>query len=281
MHHLPAQDPMRPVAGSRSRVSIGLLLLVGALFFVSQSLFVLPDAAMVALCGLLAVPLCWVTFWRARVRRQAFRDFYLAPDSTWHRWIRGGVVMLGSRLALALALALLLLLGLARAESRAFWSVLLMVALLWPFSYAVTVRLVARQANARFHRLLATRLHLLIWFTVLLLILTAVAFFAAVPDVRGLSLDEAVLRFTAGHPVRSQVLDWGLVVTEGVRALPHWLLQNLGDGLPGRTLALLAWSPVLVREWLFAWPLLLLFQALQDILEGRFNDRLREAGLLQ
>ena len=273
---MPGRGP-----GPIGRVSIGLLLLVGVLFPASRFLTVLPDSALFALCGLLALPLCWVLFWRARVRRQAFRDFYLAGDSRWHRWIRGGAVMLLSRLALALAFALLLLIGLARAESRAFWTALLVAALLWPFTYALVLRHVAAQASVRFHRLLATRLHLLAWFSGLLLVLVAAAFYAPVPDVRGLSLDDAVLRFTAGAPVRSQVLDWGLVASEGLRALPHWLIQNLGAGLPGRILAVLAWSLVLLREWLFAWPLLLLFQAGQDILDGGIHERLSEAGLVR
>lgn len=267
--------------GPISRVNIGLLVLVGVLFLTSRALVEQPDSAVFALCGLLAVPLCWVLFWRARVRRQAFRDFYLAPASRWHRWIRGGVVMLLTRLLVALAFALLLLIGLARAESRAFWAALLVAALLWPFSYALVLRHVAAQASVRFHRLLATRMHLLAWFSVLLLMLVTTAFFAPVPDVRGLSLDDAVLRFTAGVPARSQVLDWGLVASEGLRALPHWLIQNLAGGLPGRVLALLAWSLVLLREWLFAWPLLLLFQAGQDILDGGINQRLSEAGLVK
>lgn len=266
---------------ARSRVSIGVLVAVGVLFLASRSLYAVPDGAILALCGLLGVPLCWTLFWRARVRRRAFRDFYLAPDSRWHAWIRGGVVMLLTRLAVALAFALLLLIGLARAESRAFWIALLVAALLWPFSYALVLRHIERQASERFHRLLATRLHLLTWFSVLLLVLVAAAFFAPVPDVRGLSLDDAVLRFTAGAPAHSQVLDWGLVASEGLRALPHWLIQNLGAGLPGQTLAVLAWSLVLLREWLFAWPLLLLLQAGQDILDGEIHDRLNEAGLIR
>ncbi len=275
----PANNLARPGPGPRSRVALGLLVLVGMMYFGSQTLTVLPDRAVMALCGGLALPLCWSLFWRARVRRQAFRDFYLAPESRWHGWIRGGVLMLATRLALALAFALLMLIGLARVESTVFWAGLLLVALLWPLSYGWVVKRVAGQASARFHRLLATRLHQGLWFAVLLTALVASALYAPVPDVRGLSLDEAVLRFTAGYPARSQALDWGLVATEGMRALPHWLVQNLGAGLPSRVLALLAWSLVLVREWLFAWPLLLLFQAGQDILDGQIHDRLREAGL--
>ena len=267
--------------GAGIRVSIGLLLLVGGLYFGSQCLVELPDRGIGAIAALLAFPITWITFWRARVRRQAFRDFYLTPEGTWHRWIRGGVVMLANRLIIALALALLLIIGLARVESRAFWAVLLSVALLWPISYALCLKFVALQANPRFHRLLATRMHMALWFAVLLVVLVVLAFFAPVPDVRGASLDEAMLRFTMGYPARSQALDWGLVASEGLRALPHWLLQNLGEGLPSRLLSLLAWSLVLMREWLFAWPLLLLFQAAQDMLDGRIHDRLGEAGLLK
>lgn len=255
-----------------------MLLLVGALFFGRALLPLLGDRDFGLLCVLLAVPLGWVLFWRARVCRQAFRDFYLAPGSFWHRWIRGGVPMLCGRLLVALVLALLLLIGLSRTDSRVFWAALLLAALLWPLSYRISARLVAAQVSPRFQRLLATRLHLLAWFAVLLAVLLGAALFLPVPDVRGASLDEAVLSFTQGAPPHSQLLDWGLIATETLRALPHWLVQNLGDGLPGRTLALLAWSLVLLRDWLFAWPLLLLFQAVQDMLDGGISKRLAEAG---
>lgn len=274
---------MRPVEllpRPKALLRFGLLALITALFFGRTTVGNLSDAGFALLWMLIALPLCWVLFWRARVRRQAFRDFYLLPQSNWHRWIRGGVVMLGGRLLLALALALFLLIGLARLESAVFWVLLATGALLWPLTYPLVARRVATQANPRFVRLLATRIHLLSWLSMLLLVLMVLAFFTPVPDVRGLSLDEAIWNFTLGEAVRSQVLDWGLVVTQGLQALPHWLLQNLGHGLPGRVLALLAWSLVLLREWLFVWPLLLLFQALQDMLEGGIADRLREAGLV-
>lgn len=262
-------------------MAVGLLLLVGVLFFCRPALATLSDGAFGVFCALLAAPLCWVLFWRARVRRQAFRDFYLVPDSRWHRWIRGRIIMLGGRLAVALVFALLLLIGLARAESPVFWTALLMAALLWPSSYRITVQRVARQVSVRFQRLLATRLHLLAWFTIVILVLAAAAFFMPVPDVRGMSLEQAVWSFTLAEPARSRALDWGLLVTEALRALPHWLMQNIGAGLPGKSLTLIAWSLLLLREWLFAWPLMLLFQAAQDMLDGGFSDRLREAGLLQ
>lgn len=255
------------------------MLLVGVLYLASQRLVMLGDVVVLILCALFMVPLCWVLFWRARVRRQAFRDFYLAPDSRWHRWIRGGVVMLTSRLILAAVLALLLLIGLARAESQLFWATLLAVGLMWPFSYRIILSQVARQASARFQRLLATRLHLIAWFMLLLALLLLPEFLVPVPDVRGLSLDEAVLRFTLAYSAESQTLDWGLLATEGVRALPHWLVQNLTAGWPGKAFAALAWSMVLVREWLFVWPILLLFQAMHDMLDGGITRRMHEAGL--
>lgn len=274
---------MRPVEllpRSKALLAFGLLALVTALFLGRTQVVHLCDAGFALLCVLLALPLWWVLFWRARVRRQAFRDFYLLPQSRWHRWIRGGLVMLGGRLLLALTLALFLLIGLARVESPVFWVLLATGALLWPLTYPLVAHRVATQANPRFVRLLATRIHLLSWLSMLLLVLMALAFFIPVPDVRGLSLDEAIWDFTLGEAVRSQVLDWGLVVTQGLQAVPQWLLQNLGDGLPGRILALLAWSMVLMREWLFVWALLLMFQAVQDMLEGGIADRLREAGLV-
>ncbi|MCC5864766.1 MAG: hypothetical protein JJU31_06605 [Wenzhouxiangella sp.] len=277
--NLPAEARPGHAPGAGIRTSIGLLLLVGGLYVGSQGLTELTDRGIGALCILLALPICWTSFWRARVRRRAFRDFYLTPDGSWHRWIRGGIVMLGTRLLIALALALLLVIGLARLEGRAFWVVLLVTALLWPLSYTACQQLVARQANLRFHRLLATRMHMAAWFAVLLLLLVALAFFEPVPDVRGLSLDEAVMRFTLGYPAQSQALDWGLVASEALRALPHWLIQNLGQSLPSQILSWLAWALVLLREWLFAWPLLLLFQAGQDMLDAGIRDRLREAGL--
>jgi hypothetical protein len=267
------------LASSQStRTAVALLLVVGALYFSSGSFARWSDQGVTLACLLLAIPLLWTLFWRAKVRRRAFRDFYLHADSGWHRWIRGGVVMLGTRALVALGLALLLVIGLARTESRVFWGALVFAALTWMSSHGVLARRVATQAHPRFHRLLATRLHGYAWFGGLLLLLCGLAFFEPVPDVRGLTLDEAVLRFTQGYPAASRLLDWGLVATEALRAIPHWLMQNLGQDLPGRLLGLLAWSLVLAREWVFAWPLVLLFQAVQDALDGGVGARLEEMG---
>lgn len=229
-------------------------------------------------CVVIAIPLLWVLFWRAKVNRQAFRDFYLDPGSWWHGWIRGGAWMFTTRALVAYAMALLLIIGLARVGHQTFWVAIIITAFAWTFTYSVLLRHVMKHTNNRFHRFVATRLHSYAWFSSLLVVLCVLAFWEPIPDVRGLTLDEAVIRFTFGCQVESQILEWGLVVTEALRAIPHWLMQNFEQVLPGKMLASLAWFLVLLRELMFAWPLMLLFQAVQDLLDGGMIDRLREAG---
>jgi hypothetical protein len=66
---------------SWTRPAIGLLLVVGALYFSSGVFARWSDRGLMLATTLLAIPLLWTLFWRAKVRRRAFRDFHLKPTA--------------------------------------------------------------------------------------------------------------------------------------------------------------------------------------------------------
>jgi hypothetical protein len=74
----------------------------------------------------------------------------------------------------------------------------------------------------------------------------------------------------------SDTLYGGLVTSEAISAIPIWFAQNLGSQLPGAMWKLALWLVVLLREWLFVWPLILTFQALHIFLSGGLTQRLKE-----
>ncbi len=244
-----------------------LWVLMGVLLASARVLPVLPDAGVIAICLLLAVPLAWLGFLRRRLRRGALLTVALSPKSPWQRRLRGGAPMLLGQCLIAALLAWWLVLGLVRLDARSFWLLLIALMPLWVLLHHALQRRFAVHVNRRFLRMVTDRVAGVLLGVVLLIALLALSFHRPVPALSGLSIEGALAAYTAEVTADSAVLEIGLVVAAAVEALPQWFAQNLAVVLPGTGWQVLTWTLVLLREWLVVWPLLLLVQAVHGWLD--------------
>ena len=260
------------------KLLLALWSLVALLLLASQWLTSLPDPWVLALAVRLALPMAILRFWRRRLQRLAWRSAVMNPASRYYTSFRGGAVMFGLQAGLALALSGVLLVGLARQESTLFWLVLVVMVPLWVQTHRVLEHRLRGHLDVRFARLAAHRLQAVGYGAALLVLLLAWSMFQTVVDLRGVTIEAAVLAFTAEIDARSASLQVSLEAVAAFDALRHWLVQNLAHAVPGLLLGLLAWAVVLVREWLLVWPLLLLWQAVHVMAEGGWQEQVRQAG---
>jgi hypothetical protein len=263
---------------SRMKLILGLWLFLLVLLLLSRSISQLTDVWVGFFTILLSLPITAVLFWRRRTHRRGFRDLYLNPDSYWYGWLKGGVVMLLIQAAVSIVLAMLLLIGLLRIEARPFWILLVAIVPVWVLSHDWFKARVSGHVSERFGRLVTDRIHGAMHGALLLIVLLVWALYQSVPDLDGVSLEAAIRRYAWTPGIVSGALQAGLSLTGALTALPQWLVQNPGELLPGALWKLLAWTFVLVREWLFVWPLVLAFQGLHGILDGGIANRFKEAG---
>lgn len=249
------------------RALFGLWTLVGGLLLLARWLPLLPDAAVLACCGLLAVPLAWLLFRRRRLRRAAFRAVALTPGTPWQHRLRGGLPMLLGQSLVALGVAGLLVLGVVRLDLREFWLLLIALVPVWLLVHGAVLGGLTAVVNRRFLRVVSDRVAGWLVGLPLLAALLAVAFHRPVPSVSGLSIEGALAAYTAEVTANSVALEIGLVLAAAAEALPQWFAQNLAASLPGSGWQGLAWTLVLLREWLVVWPLMLLVQAVHGWLD--------------
>jgi hypothetical protein len=258
------------------KLLFALSLLVAAFFILSQLLLQLSDNGIWLVAFVFSLPIALLLFWRRRVRRRASLELYLNPESPWNRRLRGGMFMLGLRAALAYVLALLLTIGLVRVnQATFFWVLLVLLVPIWAFSYGWFFSHVAIHTSARFRRTVAARVHAGAHACALIFALSLWGLYQPVPDLVGISLKDAVLRSAAAPTMESDVLFAGLAVAEAISAIPMWFVQHFGPQLPGVLWKLPLWLLVLLREWLFVWPLMLTFQALHLFLDGGLMETIK------
>jgi hypothetical protein len=262
---------------TRMKLLFGLWLLLTALHLMSQLLLQLSDGWVWLSTFALSVPVTALLFWRRRIHRRAFLDLYLNPLSCWHQWLKGGLFMLLMRGVVAYLLTLLLLIGLVRVNQITLWMFLVILVPLWVFSYNWFFTYVARHASVRFRRLVTDRVHGITHACLLVLALSIWALYEPRPDLSGVSLESAVLELTSAPDIESNTLRYGLILTGALNAVPMWLAQNFGQQLPSVVWRLIVWMFLLLRDWLFVWPLILVFQGLHAFLDGGLSDRLKES----
>jgi hypothetical protein len=260
------------------KLMLALWSLVALLLLASQWLTSLPDPWVLALAVMLALPMAVLLFWRRRLQRWAWRRAVMNPASRYYTSFRGAALMFGVQAGLALALSGVLLVGLARQESTLFWLALVGMVPLWVQTHRWLEHWLRGHLDAGFARLAAHRLQAMGYGAALLALLFAWSMFQSVDDLQGVSIETAVLAFTADIDANSTSLQASLEVIAAFDALRHWLAQNLAHAVPGLLLGLLTWALVLLREWLLVWPLLLLWQAVHVLVEGGLWEQVRQAG---
>jgi len=258
----------RLVSQRELRLMLALLALLTLLLVMGHWLPRVGDGAVLAGWLLLWLPLLALLFWRRRMARRAWLRVHLRRESPWSGRLRGGVVMLLGQALLAAALALALLVSLARGVAPTTWIVLVLFVALWARLWSWTGAYLDRHASAEFLPLTAARLVVRSCGAVLLLGLSVWALWQPLPDLGQVTLYEAMRHFATGQQADSPVLEFLLSLSAALEGARYWLAQHWLDGLPGLALQLVAWLVVLVREWLFIWPCLLLWEAVSHVTYG-------------
>ncbi|PMR67711.1 hypothetical protein [Halomonas heilongjiangensis] len=212
------------------------------------------------LAGLLFVP-AWVLVTQliaagsleaARLRRRAWLDQYLRDDSPWHRWLRGGALMVARHQLLGACLALLLLVKL-RLLAWVDWPMLL-VAVVGLVGLRNGLRRRLARHVIRGHLPAVTRRLVVPPAAGLLsLMLVAVALWLPQPYLVGLGWEEALLRHLQGRDAAS-LLGFFERLGSAAEIIQYWAMQNAVESQQlGAPLALLGWSLLLLTQSAFAW----------------------------
>lgn len=240
---------------------VWLLATLTALLALSQAIAFMTTAMVVGLIGLFWIPMVWVLYWRSRLRRLAFRRVYVDAQSPWFRYLRGGPILFLVSAVGAVPLAIALGLSLARGQGTLVWLILLLSVPVWALGLGWLMRRFKTHIHADFRLLLCHRL--LYWGLglSLLLGLTLISYWRAVPDLGEVTLYQAMTFFAAQQQAESDVLRQALYTIAGLEGAHQWLVQQSTADAPGLVFTGLAWATVLIREWLLVWPWLMLCQA--------------------
>jgi hypothetical protein len=238
---------------------IALLLLIARLLPRMQSAYVLVSWAV------LWLPMLALLFWRRRAARRAWLSVYLNESSVWRTRLRGGLLMLLGQALASGALSLALLVSLARGIPSVSWSVLIAFVPVWALGWRVLGRYLRSHAVNAYLPLATGGVLRWLCGSAILAVLAAAALWQPYPDLGAVSLYDAARYFALQQQAQSGLLLRLLEVAAALDGARHWLAQHWLDGVPGLALQLIAWMLVLVQEWLFVWPYLLLCQALSHV----------------
>jgi hypothetical protein len=265
MHRLVSQKELQ--------LMLGMLGMIAGLLLMGRLLPRLTGGYVLVSWVLLWLPMLVLLFWRRRMVRRAWLMVHLKGGSPWHVRLRGGALMLFGQALLSGALALALLMSLARGIPPSSWIVLVLFVPVWTLGWRALWRYLDHHATKPFLPL--TTASVLRWLcgTGLLLVLATWALWQPYPDLGAITLYEAVRFFADQQEAESVLLQHLLEVAAALDGARHWLAQHWLDGLPGRALQVTAWVVVLVQEWLFVWPYLLLCQALTHLVYGEREPR--------
>jgi hypothetical protein len=213
------------------------------------------------------------SFEAARLRRRAWLGQYLLVGSAWHRWLRGGLLMVLWHQGLAIVLALLLLVKL-RLLSLVYWPVLLVLLAMLGLIQLALHRQVQRNVIAEYSAALTRRL--LVWPAggLLAIMLVLFALWLPQPYLVGLGWEEALTRHistASGDSLLGGLERFG----QALELTQYWAMQNaLEQGGISQGLALLGWLLLLFTQSAFAWAFVRLVigaDALRDAV-GRFRN---------
>ena len=188
----------------------------------------------------------------ARLRRRAWLGQYLREESPWHRWLRGGVVMVVRHQLMGAGLALVLLVQL-RLLPLACWPVLLLGSVVMVMTGHLLRRRLARHVVAR-HVAAVTRRFLMLPTVVLLLIaLVLAALWLPQPYLVGLSWEEALLEHLQGRE-NDSLLGFFVRLGSTAEITQAWAMQNAMQGLQvTKPAAMVGWVLLLLTQSAFAW----------------------------
>jgi hypothetical protein len=219
---------------------------------------ILPTPALFLVWGVFATLIAAALWRRARKRRRAFLAVYVAPESPFQRWLRGGVLLALRPALLGAALALVLMVALARIGDARVWPALIAAgAALVLVRYWLHPRLAAH-AGPLYLPLLSWRIAALVVGVLLTAMLVALAWHQPYPDFSGVSLERAVWHLVDQQQARSPAAEVLLQAAAVKDALRLWLAQQFMPAPAASLVQFLGWLLILAEEVLFVWSYLLL-----------------------
>lgn len=188
----------------------------------------------------------------ARLRRRAWLGQYLREDSPWHRWLRGGALMVVRHQVIGALLALVLLVQL-RLLPLVGWPLLLAGAVVLVGVDRELRRRLARHVIAEHLAAVSRRLLVPPVAGLLALGLVAAALWLPQPYLVGLGWEEAMLRHLPGSDGGS-LLGFLERLAGVVQTSQYWAMQNAVAHLKlGAPFALLGWVLLLLAQGAVAW----------------------------
>ncbi len=188
----------------------------------------------------------------ARLRRRAWLGQYLQAASPWHRWLRGGLLMIAWHQLLGILLALLLLVKL-RLLSPVYLPLLLVGVVGLILLRSVMRRRLARHVIAEYVPGVTRRL--LVWPLGLLLTLSLVllALWLPQPYLVGLGWEESLMRHVPAHG-HDSLLGFFERLARALEVTQYWAMQNATQrGELSESLVLVGWLLLLLVQSAFAW----------------------------
>lgn len=245
-----------------------LLLPMAALLVLHVAGMHMPDAVIVV-CWLLLATVVFAGLWRrARSRRRAFLNAYVAPGSPLRRWLRGGLLLAVMSLLQAMVLTVVLVVGVIRLEDGLAWRLLLLNLPLLACLHLLVRRLLAAHTSPAYLPELAWRVTLRLNFLLLFPLLALAALYASYPDLAGVRLADAVRSEAGRQAADSELLLVLMQLAAAKDALGWWLAQQLLPGVGEPVFRLLGWLLVFTVEGLFLWSYLLLASGTLTLVHG-------------
>lgn len=188
----------------------------------------------------------------ARLRRRAWLGQYLREDSSWHRWLRGGVVMVVRHQLMGAGLALVLLVEL-RLLPLVYWPLLLLGAVTMVSTRHLLRRRLAHHILAQHLAAVTRRLLMLPTAGVLMLALVLAALWLPQPYLVGLNWEEALLDHLQGRE-NDSLLGFFVRLGSTAEITQVWAMQNAVQRLQvANPAAMLGWALLLLTQSAFAW----------------------------
>jgi hypothetical protein len=198
--------------------------------------------------------------WRGRLRRRSFLAVYIAAESSLQQLLRGGLLMILSKLLLAMILAMLLIIVLIRSAQPSVWIVLIMVAPLLVLLRTGVQDVFKAHVSPIYRSEFSLRISLPLMGIPLIALLIYLSMYRSYPDFTAISLERAVWHMVEQEQARSETLLTGLQIAAASDALRLWLAQQLLPMLGVPLFQWLGWLLIFVRETVFVWSYLLLCQ---------------------
>ncbi len=247
------------------QLMLGLLFVIAALSLLEARLTFLADGPVLVSAGLIWAVLVALLFWRRRMVRLAWLRVHMREKSPWTQRLRGGLLMLLGQAVLAAGLTVALLVSLSREIPPTVWLMSVLLVPVWVKAWGGLGHYLSHHVNEDLLPLTTGRV--LTWgFGFLAVVALATwGLWRPVPDLGDVTLYEAVRYYAHSQHAESSLLDFLLPVNAAFEGARLWVAQHWFEGAPGLGIRLAAWIVVLIQEWFFVWPCLLLWEVVSHV----------------